>query len=267
MTPLEDKVAIVTGTGAPGGIGRATALRLAADGARVVVTDAGASGHDAALARLVEEIAASGRQAMAVTVDITDRGQIDACVGQVRDAFGGVDILVNNAGTAVGAVPFLDLTSDQWDTSYRVNLKGAADFCQAVIPAMIDGGGGVIVNNASTAGLGAEPGFGAYTATKHGIVGLTRTIAAEFGPANIRCNAVCPGFVMTDMHRAANERLAQAEGLDADAVAARRYAGVALRRAAEPTEVADVIAYLASPAASYITGVALPVAGGTPVGL
>lgn len=275
MNSLDGLTAIVTGAGAQHGIGRATALKLAVRGAAVAVTDldGGAESGDgrksnrAALDSLVEEIRAQGGSAMPAIVDITDRAQIEACLAAVRNTFGSVDILVNNAGTSIGAVPFLEVTSAQWDTSYQVNLKGTALFCQAVLPIMISQQGGVIVNNASTAGLGAEPGFAAYTASKHALIGLTKTIAAEFGAQKVRCNAVCPGFTETDMHMAVNQDIAQREGLALDEVKQQRYRGVSLRRAARPEEVADAIAYLASPAASYITGVALPVAGGCPVGL
>ena len=275
MQTLDGATAIITGAGRPAGIGRAVALKLASKGAAVAVTDLdgetesadGRISNRAALDGLVKEILAQGGSAIAATVDITDPAQIEACLAAVHETFGGVDILVNNAGTSAGALPFLEVTPAQWDASYQVNLKGVALFCQAVLPIMIDQQGGVIVNNASTAGLGAEPGFGAYTASKHALIGLTKTIAAEFGPDNIRCNAVCPGFTETDMHMAANKSIAEREGLALDAVKQRRYQGVSLRRAARPEEVADAIAYLASPAASYITGVALPVAGGCAVGL
>ena len=262
MTELKGKVAIVTGASAPRGIGRATALKLAALGATVVVTDLASRLPD--LRQLADSL---GARALALPVDITQRDQIDGCVERIRETYGGIDILVNNAGTTAGAKPFLEISAADWEASFRVNLKGAADFCQAVIPDMATRGGGAIVNVGSTASLGAEPGFGAYTATKHGLIGLTKTIAAEFGPVGIRCNAVCPGYVMTDMHIAVNQRIARQEGLEPDQVAERRYSGVALRRAATPDEVAAVIAHLASPAAAYITGVALPVAGGGSVGL
>lgn len=275
MKSLDGMTALVTGASAQRGIGRATALKLVSEGAAVAVTDIaadpGQGGHRAekasTLDRLVKEIQATGGSAIAVTADLTDRAQIEACIARVQAELGAIEILVNNAGTGIGAAPFLELTPEQWDASYQINLKGTALFCQAVLPNMIERRFGVIVNNASTAGLGADPGFAAYTATKHGLIGLTKTIAAEFGPDNIRCNAVCPGFTETDMHMAVNEDIAGREGLTLDEVKQRRYCSVALRRAAQPEEVADAIAYLASPAASYITGVALPVAGGCPVGL
>ncbi len=269
------RLAIVTGTGSPSGIGRATALALADDGLSVVVTDTATdprpdgspAANTEAMAALVAELEARGVEAMAVQVDITDRAEIDACVERVSARFGRIDVLVNNAGTTIGARPFLDVTPDDWDLSYRVNLRGTAEFCQAVLPTMIAAGGGAIVNNASTAGLGAEAGFGAYNATKHGVVGLTKTIAAEFGPAGVRCNAVCPGYVSTAMHLQATSRLAAEAGVTVEEMAERRYAGVALRRPGSTEEIAATIAFLAGPGAGYITGAALPVSGGTPVGL
>lgn len=261
---LVDRIAIVTGTTSATGIGRATALALAAEGASVVVTDIVV---DDVMLALADEIRTFGVGSAALAVDITDRSQIDACRDAVIGRFGRVDILVNNAGSLAGSLPFLDITAEQWDTSYRVNLRGTADFCQAVLPSMIERSAGTIVNNASTGGLGAEPGFGSYTATKHAVVGLTKTIAAEFGVNGIRCNAVCPGYVATDMHVAATNRLAKERGISFDEMSAERYRGVAIRRAATTAEVAQAIVYLAGPKSSYVTGVALPVSGGTPVGL
>ena len=121
-------------------------------------------------------------------------------------------------------------------------------------------GGGAILNIASTAGLGASASFGAYTATKHGLVGLSKTIAAEFGRDGIRCNAVCPGFVRTEMHLGATRRLAAQEGIGEAEMAARRYADVPLGRAGEPDEIARLVVFLAGPGGAYITGTAIPVA-------
>ena len=261
---LAGKVAIVTGAGAERGIGRATALKLASLGADLVLADLSLANG---LQALADEIVASGSRSLAVVVDVADVAQIQSCADAACERFGGIDILVNNAGTTIGAKPFLEISDADWDGSYVVNLRGPAQFCRAVIPVMIRRGGGAIVNNASLAGLGAEAGFGAYSASKHGLVALTKTIAAEFGPQGIRCNVVCPGFVSTDMHRGVNERLAREAGIGLEEIARRRYVAVAMGRAGAPAEIAEAIAYLASPASSYITGVALPVAGGTPVGL
>jgi len=272
---LAGRVAIVTGASAPNGIGRAIALRLAQDGASVVVTDVAGvlSVNDRSvdrldlLADLVGVIQSNSGSAMALEVDVTNQSNIEDCITRTKASFGSVDILVNNAGTTVGAGPLLGSTSEQWELNFRVNLLGPTLFCQAAIPEMKAQGGGNIVNIGSIGSLGAHAGFGAYTAMKHGVIGMTKTIAAEFGVDGIRCNAVCPGYIRTDMHEGANRRLAAARDMSIDAIKAERYAEVALRRAGEPSEIADTVAFLVGPNSSYITGVALPVSGGTPVGL
>lgn len=272
---LSGKTAIVTGASAPNGIGRACAERLARDGAAVVVTDvAGPTMVDDRevdradlLNDLASEIQAAGGKALALVVDVTNQDHILVCIAKTKASFGSVDILVNNAGTTIGAGPLLGSTPDQWETNFRVNLLGQTLFCQAVVPEMKASGSGVIVNMGSIGSLGAHAAFGAYTAMKHGVIGLTKTIAAEFGVDGIRCNAVCPGYVKTDMHEGANKRLAAARNISVDEIKAERYAEVALRRAGEPSEIADAVAFLVGPQSTYITGVALPVSGGTPVGL
>lgn len=208
-----------------------------------------------------------GGTAIAIEVDVTIGAEIERCVLKTQERFGRIDVLVNNAGTTRGTGPFLDATEDDWEASFRVNLLGPMRFCQAVIPCFRTVGGGAIVNVGSTGSLGADAGFGAYTAMKHGVVGLTKTIAAEFGNQGIRCNVICPGYVMTDMHAGVNARIAQERGISIEDVMLDRYTSVAMRRAATPGEVADAVAYFAGPSSSYVTGVALPIAGGLPVGL
>ena len=132
---------------------------------------------------------------------------------------------------------------------------------------MKEQGGGRIISIGSTGSLGAEPGFGAYTAMKHGLVGLTKTLAAEFGVDGILCNTVCPGYIATDMHSAANARLAIKQDVTVDQIETQRYAAVATRRAGFPVDVANAVAYLAGPQASYVTGINLPVTGGVPYGI
>lgn len=275
MKSLDGKVAIITGASAPRGIGRAVAMRLAAEGASVLVTDrAGSILIEGAekqtmmlLNQTVYDIQASGGVALALELDVTVPDDISRCVEVALQQFGRVDILVNNAGSLAGSDNFLDTTPEQWEQSFQVNLLAPMRFSQAVIPEMIRLGGGSIVNIGSTGSLGAEAGFGAYTAMKHGLIGLTKTVAAEFGPQHIRCNAVCPGYIMTDMHAAANQRLAIENEVSLEEMKQRRYANVALRDAGEPEDVAEAVAYLVSAKAAYITGVALPVAGGAPFGI
>lgn len=275
MSDLAGKTAVVTGASAPNGIGRAIARKLAADGANLVVADMGGEvlvegrpqDRQVLLAALVEEIAADGGQAIAVQLDVTKQMDVDACIAASIEAFGSVDILVNNAGSLVGSDNFMSTTPDQWNSSFQVNILGPMRMTQAVIPILQANGGGRIINIGSTGSLGAEPGFGAYTAMKHGLVGFSKTIAAEFGVDGILCNTVCPGYIATDMHMAANSRLAAEQGVSEDEIKRRRYANVALRDAGLPEDVAEAVAYLAGPQAKYVTGINLPVTGGVPAGI
>jgi 3-oxoacyl-[acyl-carrier protein] reductase len=275
MHALEGKVALVTGTSAPRGIGRAIALRLAQDGAAVVVTDINGimdvDGNSVQRAELLQNIVskvkASGGTAFPLILDVTDPASIETGIAQTLSQFDRLDILVNNAGSLVGSDNFLDTTPAQWKTSFDVNLLGPMMVSQAVIPQMRKNGGGRIINIGSTGSLGAEPGFGAYTAMKHGLVGFTKTLAAEFGPDGILCNTVCPGYIATDMHNAANVRLAGELEISVDQMKKKRYANVALRDAGLPEDIANAVAFLAGPQANYVTGMNLPVTGGVPFGI
>jgi NAD(P)-dependent dehydrogenase (short-subunit alcohol dehydrogenase family) len=156
---------------------------------------------------------------------------------------------------------------EHWHLSFQVNLKGPALFCRAVLPAMVWSGGSAIIDYASTVGLGTEAGFVAYTDTKHGVIGLTKTIAAEYGEHGALCNAVFLGKVTTEMHEGTNQCLAGERNISFEAIKQERYAGVTLRCVGTCVEIAKAIAYLMSPVSSYITGVAILTSGGTPVGL
>lgn len=267
MRPLDGKSALITGASAPRGIGRAIALRLAADGAAVAVADMGGQGRLAFLQELVAGIEGQGGRALAVEMDVTRPDEIAAGVAAAQAAFGGIDILVNNAGSLAGSDRFMATTPDQWQASFEVNILGPMRLCQAVIPGMQARGAGRIVTIGSTGSLGAEAGFGAYTAMKHALVGMTKTLAAEFGGDGILCNTVCPGFIATDMHEAANARLAVEVGVAAEEIRAARYKGVPLGAAGTPMDVAAAVAYLAGPGGDYVTGVSLPVAGGVSFGI
>lgn len=275
MKPLSGKVAIVTGASAPTGIGRAIARRLAADGAAIIATDMagklqiGSEDHDRTdlLKALAGELEGAGSAAVSLIMDITNADDIQECVATALSEFGRIDILVNNAGSLAGSDNFLSTTPDQWEVSFRVNILGPMMLSQAVIPEMRKVGGGRIINIGSTGSLGAEPGFGAYTAMKHGLVGLTKTLAAEFGVDGILCNTVCPGYILTDMHAAANERLAKESAVSVEDIKRQRYANVAVRDAGKPEDVAEAVAYLAGPNSAYVTGINLPVSGGVPFGI
>lgn len=271
MKLLDNKTAIITGAGRPHGMGRATALKFAEHGARVIVTDLVRSGHadddQASIDAVVEEVRALGCEALGLGVDVTQRDAVDACVAQTVESFGGVDVLVCNAGTSIGAGPFLEQTDVQWDVSYQVHLKGPLYFSQAVIPHMQAAGGGAIVNNASMLGVAAEAFTAAYTATKFGLVGLTKVIAAEFGPDNIRCNAVCPGAVDTLMQQEGLRTLAADYGKTYEEMVKSVEDQAALKRQAQADEIADAILYLASPMSSYVSGVSMLVHGGANPGL
>lgn len=275
MNDLFGKTAIVTGASAPNGIGRAIALRLALNGANLVVTDidgdVDVDGISQSRVKLLDDLAHEIKtkhgKAISVNLDVTQQSDVDNCIATSLAEFGQIDILVNNAGSLVGSDNFLSTTPEQWETSFQVNILGPMMMAKSVIPIMQKNGGGRIINIGSTGSLGAEPGFGAYTAMKHGLVGLTKTLAAEFGPDGILCNTVCPGYIATDMHMAANKRLAAEQNKTIEEVKRERYADVALRDAGLPMDVANAVAYLAGPQANYVTGINLPVTGGVPFGI
>ena len=280
MSLLDGKIALVTGCGNPKGMGRATALKLADQGATVVVTDicraddrltmegALKLGEDfAALEALAAEVDQAGGRAMALALDLLHADQIRQVVVDVVNRFGRVDILVNNAGTAAGAGEFLDLTDEAWDLSYRINILGLVRLCRQVIPVMQENGGGSIINNASIMGVSAAAGYGAYAATKHAVVGITKVIAEEFAGDGIRCNAVCPGNIHTDMGDAEVALLVELHGISRAEALQRLGEDAAMKRMGKPEEVADAITYLAGPSSSFITGVAFPVTGGMRPGL
>jgi len=275
MELLSGKVALVTGASAPNGIGRAVAQRLACNGASVIVTDLegelNIDGNQynkfSLLESLAEELRSKQCSSMCLSLDVTSAREIESCVSAALDKYGCIDVLVNNAGTTVGADNFLSTTADQWETSFQVNILGPMMLSRAVIPHMQKNGGGRIINIGSTGSLGAEAGFGAYTTMKHGLVGLSKTLAAEFGVDGILCNTVCPGYICTDMHQAANTRLAAENDVTLDEMKKQRYAKVALKDAGKPEDVADAVVYLSGPHSAYVTGINLPVSGGVPFGI
>lgn len=263
---LKGKVAIVTGATKNAGLGKAIAVKLGELGARIAVT--GREKSKAGMAEVVASLKAEGFDAMGVLVDVSDKAQIETALQQVVDAYGSVDILVNNAGAALGSAVFLENEDMHWDINFNVNVKGTMAMCAGVIPLMAKQGGGKIVNIASLAGLGANAGMPyPYTASKFALVGVTKELAIEYADKNIQVNVVCPGAIATDMLQQAYEAIAEAEGISIDEAAKLENATIPAGRPADPEEIAEAVAYLASPYATYITGVALPVAGGMVPGL
>jgi len=241
---LSDKVSIVTGSAQ--GIGLATALRLAADGARVVVADLSASRVEAAV-RAVRE---AGGQAIGSVVDVTRRETVDAMVAQVRAEWGRIDVLINNAGITKDA-RLAKMTSNQFDAVVAVNLKGVFECTQAVADVMVGQRAGSIVNASSVVGLYGNFGQTNYAATKAGVIGFTKTWARELGPKGVRVNAVCPGFVRTPILDSIPEPVLQ-----------KMIDKVPLGRLGTPEEIAAVYAFLASDDASYLNGAVIEVSGG-----
>jgi A-factor type gamma-butyrolactone 1'-reductase (1S-forming) len=248
---LAGKVALITG--ASRGIGAATARLFAREGATVVLASRGAEEMD----RLVEAIKASGGEAMAVQTDVADVASVQTLIQRTVDAYGRLDIAVNNAGIAGGNRPLVEVTEEQFDQVIAVNLKGVFLGMKYEIPAMLAVGGGAIVNVSSTVGLvgfgGTGAGIAPYIASKHGIVGLTKAAALEYAGQHIRVNAIAPGTTRTSV----NERW-----IDDEQTRQRITSGIPLGRVADAVEVAEAILWLGSDAASYVTGVTLPVDGG-----
>jgi NAD(P)-dependent dehydrogenase (short-subunit alcohol dehydrogenase family) len=251
MNQLKDKVAIITG--ASSGIGYEAAKLFAKEGARVVV----GARRKAELDALVAEIAHAGGQAMAVAGDIQDEAVARQLVEVAVDCFGGLDIAFNNAGMTGDAHPVHELSTASWNETLNTNLTAAFLAAKHQIPAMLARGGGSLIFTSTFVGYTVGfPGMGAYAASKAGLIGLSKVIAAEYGAQGIRANALLPGGTDTPMGRAvANtpESLAFVQGLHA------------LKRLAKPAEIAQSALYLASDASSFVTGTAMLVDGGVSI--
>ena len=241
---LLNKVCLITG--AAQGIGLATALKFAVEGAIVIVCDVQQAGVDATVA----QCRALGATAEGFVADVTQRATIDALVASVKAQFGRIDVLVNNAGITQDA-RLQKMTLEQFDRVIDVNLRGVFHCAQAVADLMVAQGSGVILNASSVVGIYGNFGQTNYAATKFGVIGFTKTWSRELGPKGIRVNAVAPGFITTPMVAAMPEKVLQ-----------DLQAKVPLKRLGKPEEIANVYAFLASDEASYINGAVIEVSGG-----
>lgn len=240
---LDGKVTLITGAGA--GLGRDTALLCAREGAILALVARTEAGCNA----VAEQIAAIGGTAIYVRADVSDEDQVRDMVARVVDRFGRLDCAINNVGTIPESAFTAESSTDEWNRLIAVNLT-ATYFCvKHEIPAMLAAGGGSIVNVASGAGHEGVPGMVSYSASKHGVIGITRTVAAEYARAGIRVNVVCPGIINTDSYRQHN-------------VDYNQYLPSPIGRVAEPHEVAEAAIWLLSDKASYVTGHTLAIDGG-----
>lgn len=247
---LKDKVAIITGGGS--GIGREMCVLFAAEGAKVVVADIDVDAAE----ETVDIICERGDQARSVMVDVTDNALIEQMVVTTLEQYGTIDILCNNAGIGGDLSPAAEASEAVWDRVIAVNLKSVFMISRRVIPEMLKRGGGVIINTASAAGLIASAAGCDYTASKHGVIGLTKQLAYEYGQKGIRVNAVCPGVIDTN-HTAG---MLGVDGPFHD-LTMRAPAG----RYGKATEVAALALFLASDEASFMHGCAVPIEGGSTI--
>jgi NAD(P)-dependent dehydrogenase (short-subunit alcohol dehydrogenase family) len=244
---MTGRVALVTGSGA--GIGRASAIAFGAAGAQVIVSDVDASGG----METVELITSSGGLATFIACDVGQSQAVEDLVGRIVAKFGRLDYAHNNAGVESAVAPTAEADEADFDRGLLVNLKGVWLCMRAEIRQMLKNGGGAIVNTSSVGGLTAVPGAAVYSAAKHGVIGLTRTAAVEYAKRGIRVNAICPGLTKTRM----TDRLLQ---LDASLIASVMPP---MARMATTSEIAGVVVFMCSDAASYLTGQALAVDGGS----
>jgi NAD(P)-dependent dehydrogenase (short-subunit alcohol dehydrogenase family) len=256
LMQLSRQVALVTGAGQ--GIGKASALNLAAAGADIVAVDI----NPESVKETAAAVSAQGRKSLAIEADMGSVSDIDRMVAEATAAFGQIDVLVNNAGVTRRAY-IMDLAEADWDRIHRVNSKGVFFCLQRVAREMIPRRSGRIINIASIAGKGFPGTSNAiYAASKGAVISLTKTAAQQLGPHNINVNAVCPGIVRTSLYLDMVAAIAKKEGVSSEEIERRYVEGVPLKRANEPEDIAAMVVFLASPGARNITGQSFNVDGG-----
>ena len=273
MYGLQGKIAIVTGSGRHGGLGQAMALRLGQEGCKVVIADLGRTEGDlfpshgvattAELEQVAAESRATGTEVMTVHCDVRDEASVEAMVAAVVERFGGVDILVNNAGVGYLMKLVTEMTADEWDVVLDVNLRGMFLCTKHVARQLIaQQRGGRIVNISSQGGKSGFPYASAYVASKHGVIGFTRSVAIELGAHNVTVNAICPNHVTTGLGAWQNDFFSKALGLTHDEYMAAMTSRIPLGRPGLPDDIAKACAWLCSEQAGYVTGEAMNVSGG-----
>ena len=255
---LANKVAIITG--AASGFGRASSLKFTKEGASVTMVDMNAAG----LEETRKMISAQNPQAKTLTIvaDVSKEQEVKGFVDSTVKEFGGLDIIFNNAGIEGTSAFLADMPYDDFTHDLAINLHSVFLGSKYAISYMKDHGGGVIVNMSSLGGLVALPGSCTYVAAKHAIIGLTKSVAAEYGEKGIRANAICPGFVMTELHRRVITKHAGGNEETIKGMIESNSSSTPLKRYGEPEEIADLALFLASPESSYINGVAIAIDGG-----
>ena len=274
MPNLIGKTAVITGGGRKKGLGEAIAKRLAADGANIILSDIGKSrdaatssehiGENAELKDIADELAANGANVSTYIADVRSKADMDALGAHAVEKFGSLDIWVNNAGIGYLMMPLLEVSENDWNAVIDVNLTGAFYGLQVAAQAMIDQGkGGRIINIASQAAKSGFPHAQAYTASKHGLVGLVRSASIELGPHGITVNNVCPNHVTTGLGSWQNEYFTKVTGADSlDDYMEKMRARIPMGRTGLPSDTANAVAFLCSEDAFYITGESMNVSGG-----
>ena len=248
---LTDKIAIITGAGS--GIGRASAIRFAKEGAKVVVADIDEAGGE----ETVLTIKSDGGEALFIHTDVSKTSDVENLIKTTMDKLGRIDILFNNAGTPQKTMPFENLEESLWDHLYATNVKSIYLTVKNAIPVMKEAGKGVIINLASMAGVRPRPGSAAYAGTKAAVIHITKALAIELAPKNIRVNGINPSAVDTPMLPKFKE-----DGMDLDTFYEGAKASMPLGRIATPDDIANAALYLASDESSIVTGICINVDGG-----
>ena len=248
MSIFDGKIALVTG--GTSGIGRSAATAFAKEGAKVIVSGRREEEGQATV-RLIKEVGAEG---LFIRCDVSKAGEVEAMIRQIEATYGRLDFAFNNAGVAPESAPLAEQKEEEFDRTIAINLKGVWLSMKYEIPAILRAGSGAIVNNASMGGLVAFPGIAPYNATKHGVLGLTKSAALDYAKTGLRINAVCPGLIATDM-------LADMMG-GWDAMQKASAERQPIGRAGEPEEIASAVIWLCSPGASLMTGQHIVLDGG-----